>query len=1768
MRIRSNHSALRVILAVVFSVTVLCLVALTAMASVTTTDTSAIYDFSAYTSNNDAILNGWSVQGETPEGSTKNGIISVSGGYVGAADYVTREGYGLYENFSIVYEIPTSDRINLAEYDFVKFTRKLSGYENFLVSGARYAIVLTADSGDEIRIEKEWIEPGVTPNLLEVEVALQSELEALPKNAKLAKITYVPYVNDDDFRPATAVENQLLVYFFTDGITFNKAVDMPVVGVSEDTYNELDVLEHNGKITGLDPELTYAYKLTYDTEWTTVTGVTEITGLTGAAYRIYRVADTDSGLLDSEPVAVNVPKTLVGGISYTSDEVSGGKAKFKKSDDPILGYWISQGSSTYNAAGRITVGSSVGYLNGNSAFPVTPAQNSLEGAFYRRNVLRLDYALAPEEQIDISEAYFSFSVFCSATFPYLSYQEVTGVMEIYVAGVDEPYILKGLRHSSGDRPYSYTLPKHFPDAKGYIERIVYYPFYNQDSLACYSNNYPQLRDVILREILPAPQPNLFAIDMEDGNYKISGLKSTVQYELSKDNGETWELIPAGSNSIIVNEAKTYLVRQVADNTYFSGIPAVVTIKARRPAPTEAYLSGKTIAGLNPDMTYEYAPYSIAYDMVFTEVTGVTSVAITEGIWCIRYVEDDENFASNMAFIFLDGSSEKGKVNVVAQEKGSTVRGFTTGAISSDVQAISYYTYKDEITPNLVMWSGWKKTTDMEYNCALNVNYAFEPDQAFDIKELTTFYYKAGFQGSGLYLNNGSLTGFYNKVRIHVVGSDVDFYDVYSPWNTTAKTTFNIGKALPPEAHGTVVAYTFYYYGMWPEISSTMKSGSPYPLWTIYDLVLANKVAEPTPSIRYNSAGNFTIYGLDSGYAHGYSTDGKTFIQLAKGVTSFEVKSAGTYYIYSENTSGMKSELVAIEAKVDGSAAVTGLSVTGNTISGLNPNLPYEYRKYSLTAPTDYIQLVQGTQTIENLTAGIWEVRYVTETGEAKPGYYLVYGDSNGVINQNALYMAGGDKFDGNVGFAAGRWTSASGNCYLDSVTDPAKVRMATNWNSSLDQSKLDAFYFSYQLTDDQFVSAADVNPFSFYVACGNAFPYSTAPTSRVRFYVVGSDVDYYDVMVSHTGIAATSTVDLISAYPDATGYVVALRIWPFASFAEGTTLLDEANRYPVMRINGEDSGSTDPRYMVNINLGQVRPQGLKAERVNENLYQIYKITGLDADKLYEYSYDFENSWVTLPAGSVETPALVGGTYYVRYAANGDDEASESVKLITPSMTPAFTTIDISQYPNVGASTAFNDGLWTTYKTAFGMNEARPTMYVNPTTALNTVQLTYTFAPEHRFTLNEYPILSFDFNNEIMNMGFADEYITDAVAAVDIYFTDSTEPYTVTTPWKGHTIGNNGSPNKCIVDLISLDKELGARTVRAFVIRPYSNITLAPNEYNTSSSSTHYLYFRLIDIGFYSTVENVGALYSPDHKEVNAFTGIKLENVPETVSTGTVITPESISVIALYSDGSEKEIDVDSVYLDIPDFEKAGIYTLTATYRGKSTKAIVLADIDYSSVAVHTGPDKTLYYVGEMFNPKGISLKYVTNNGNTVVVTEGFDYASILFEEPGDYNIEVSYAGHTFLIPVKVIPASSKLQPVAPEWNFDADTKQLYNVPELTTVAELIAGFSSEVSVFDRAGNDVTASVDAYVGTGFTVATLLDGEIADYATVIVKGDVNGNGRIDTNDYILIKRAYLGIIKLSKGSETAIAADVNGNGMVDTNDYLRVKNHYRGLINLFD
>ena len=61
--------------------------------------------------------------------------------------------------------------------------------------------------------------------------------------------------------------------------------------------------------------------------------------------------------------------------------------------------------------------------------------------------------------------------------------------------------------------------------------------------------------------------------------------------------------------------------------------------------------------------------------------------------------------------------------------------------------------------------------------------------------------------------------------------------------------------------------------------------------------------------------------------------------------------------------------------------------------------------------------------------------------------------------------------------------------------------------------------------------------------------------------------------------------------------------------------------------------------------------------------------------------------------------------------------------------------------------------------------------------------------------------------------------------------------------------------------------------------------------------------------------------------------------------------------------------------------------------------------------------------------------------------------------------------------------------------------------------------------------------------------------------VISGDVDGNGKIDSTDYILVKRHILNVNKLS--DEAFAAADMDGNGKLDSTDYISIKRIILGI-----
>lgn len=61
-------------------------------------------------------------------------------------------------------------------------------------------------------------------------------------------------------------------------------------------------------------------------------------------------------------------------------------------------------------------------------------------------------------------------------------------------------------------------------------------------------------------------------------------------------------------------------------------------------------------------------------------------------------------------------------------------------------------------------------------------------------------------------------------------------------------------------------------------------------------------------------------------------------------------------------------------------------------------------------------------------------------------------------------------------------------------------------------------------------------------------------------------------------------------------------------------------------------------------------------------------------------------------------------------------------------------------------------------------------------------------------------------------------------------------------------------------------------------------------------------------------------------------------------------------------------------------------------------------------------------------------------------------------------------------------------------------------------------------------------------------------------ILIKGDVNGNGKVDQYDYILAARSYFGTIELNPAQFER--ADIDGNGVIDQYDYILIARVYFG------
>ena len=148
----------------------------------------------------------------------------------------------------------------------------------------------------------------------------------------------------------------------------------------------------------------------------------------------------------------------------------------------------------------------------------------------------------------------------------------------------------------------------------------------------------------------------------------------------------------------------------------------------------------------------------------------------------------------------------------------------------------------------------------------------------------------------------------------------------------------------------------------------------------------------------------------------------------------------------------------------------------------------------------------------------------------------------------------------------------------------------------------------------------------------------------------------------------------------------------------------------------------------------------------------------------------------------------------------------------------------------------------------------------------------------------------------------------------------------------------------------------------------------------------------------------------------------------------------------------------------------------------------------------------------------------------------------------------------------VLEAPKKLTPTKSS-SYTVSGGYVTKVVAETKLSDFVGNFETpeHVKVFGSDGKEITDK-NAYVGTGCRVSLMNGDKAVDSADVVVLGDISGDGRLTSVDYLRLRAYFGGDYELS-GAYLA-AAHIAGRDTVTSVDYLRLRAHFSGDYNIYN
>ena len=299
--------------------------------------------------------------------------------------------------------------------------------------------------------------------------------------------------------------------------------------------------------------------------------------------------------------------------------------------------------------------------------------------------------------------------------------------------------------------------------------------------------------------------------------------------------------------------------------------------------------------------------------------------------------------------------------------------------------------------------------------------------------------------------------------------------------------------------------------------------------------------------------------------------------------------------------------------------------------------------------------------------------------------------------------------------------------------------------------------------------------------------------------------------------------------------------------------------------------------------------------------------------------------------------------------------------------------------------------------------------------------------------------------------------------------------------------------------------------------------------------------------------------------VKTLTGISITHKPDKTSyiEGQDFDRTGMVVTASYDNGKSEEV----TEYKVTNGTKLNVNqtSITVSYKeGEVTKitaqAIIVSAKVVSKIEIKENPDKMEYYIGEELDLTGLVLKVTYNNESTEEIIEGYTVNVTKLEEKGEQEVKITYEKQEVIFKVNVI--EEKLAVNIKEMDQDKSDGITY----LSTTTQNIT--EDELKSRITTNGDVTIEakgLNGEIGTGSKIKISKNGKTLEY-TLIIIGDLTGDGMLDDRDLLKMARYGVGLDKTVTGAYLRAGNIVKDENFANDVDLLKMARILVGLDNL--